>query len=312
MITPFLRRLNSAKRVLIAGCGGGFDVYVGVPLAIHLLERGASLAFANLSFTNLPDCGGEQIDPVTWRVDQRARELPYFPEKWLVEWLSKRGCDVPVYAFSQTGVKPLASAYRLLLERHNFDLVLLVDGGTDALIFGDEPGLGTIAEDASSVAAVTQAAGDRALLMCLGFGIDHFHGVSHHAFLENVARLTRDGGFLGNISLVSEMPEAEAFLDLVLYANQRRPQHRSIVCNSIASAIRGEFGDVQVTGRTGDSQLFINALMTQYWAFDAMRVVKLMKFAEDLAETTTFAEVSRAIEAQRERMDIRARKMLPL
>lgn len=55
---PFLDRLDSARRVLVAGCGGGFDVYAGVPLAIHLLAAGKEVVFANFSFTNLWMSGG--------------------------------------------------------------------------------------------------------------------------------------------------------------------------------------------------------------------------------------------------------------
>jgi hypothetical protein len=49
---------------------------------------------------------------------------------------------------------------------------------------------------------------------------------------------------------------------LVEYANQRRPRHRSIVCSSIASAIRDEFGDDHATDRTANAELFISPLMT--------------------------------------------------
>jgi len=104
------------------------------------------------------------------------------------------------------------------VKRHAIDLVVLIDDGTDSVIFGDEPGLGTVAEDAVSVLAAWQAAGDRTLLVAIGFGIDHFHGVSHHSFLKNVARLSREGGFLGGFPLMRGTREAEAFLDLVDYA----------------------------------------------------------------------------------------------
>jgi hypothetical protein len=311
-VTPFLERLNSAHNVLIAGCGGGFDVYAGIPIATYLRRRGCPVVFANLSFTNLWDCGGERVDPITWRIDPSSKELPYFPEKWLAEWLSRRSDDAPVYAFAKSGVQPLCAAYRVLLERHPIDLVILIDGGTDSLIFGDEPGLGTVVEDAVSVVAAFNAAGNRTLLVALGFGVDHFHGVSHHSFLENVARLSQDGGYLGGISLVQGTPEADAFLDLVDYANQRQPRHRSIVCNSIASALRGEFGDYHTTNRTSGTELFINPLMTQYWAFAMERVVEHMEFAVALANTETFVEASSAIEIQREFLTLRPRKTLPL
>ncbi len=309
---PFLQRLDSARHVLIAGCGGGFDVYAGIPIATYLLGRGCPVVFANLSFSNLWDCGGERVDPNTWQIDANSKELPYFPEKWLAEWLSRHSYAAPVYAFAKTGVEPLSTAYRVLLERHPVGLVILVDGGTDSLIFGDEPGLGTVVEDAVSVIAACEAAGDRTLLAALGFGVDHFHGVSHHSFLENVARLSQAGGNLGGLSLVKGTPPADAFLDLVDYANQRQPRHRSIVCNSIADALRGEFGDRHATNRTSGTELFINPLMTQYWTFAAERVVEHMEFATALAKTTTFAEASLKIDMYREFVSPRPRKPLPL
>jgi hypothetical protein len=309
---PFLDRLESARNVLIAGCGGGFDVFSGVPIGVYLAARGGSVVFANLSFANLWQSGAAQVGDTTWLVDARANDLPYFPEKMLVEWLALRKMPAPVYAFSKTGVQPLAEAYSTLVARHAIDLVVLVDGGTDSVIFGDEPCLGTVAEDAVSLVAACQAAEDRTLLTTLGFGVDHFHGVSHYSFLENVARLSRGGGFLGGFSLVRETPEGEAFLDLVDYANRRRPLHPSILCNSIASALRGEFGDFHATSRTSGSELFISPLMTQYWAFDALRVVANMEFADALTRTETFAEANRAIAFEREFLERRPLRPLPL
>jgi hypothetical protein len=308
----FLERLETSTNVLIAGCGGGFDVFAGLPLAQYLMARGKSAVFANFSFTNLWLCGGERITPTMWRVDRQSNEIPYFPEKWLAEWLLARGQSVPIYAFAKSGVRPLSTAYSWIMDHHQIDLVLLIDGGTDSIIFGDEPGLGTVVEDAVSIVAAEKATGGRALLAAIGFGVDDYHGVSHHAFLENVARLTRDGGFLGSFSLLPDEPESAAFLSLVDYANQRQPLHRSIVCNSIASALRGEFGNFHATNRTTGSDLFINPLMTQYWTFEVSSVVRHMIYAEKLAETERMEEAGRIIEAWRETIEPRARHPLPL
>jgi len=291
---PFLDRLEQATNVLIAGCGGGFDVFGGVPIAERLWSRGKQVVFGNFSFTNLWLCGGERINQTTWRVDRRPAEIPYFPEKWLAEWLAARERAVPIYAFAKSGVRPLAATYRWIVEQHQIDLVVLVDGGTDSILFGDEPGLGTLIEDAVSIVAAQNATDGQALLAAIGFGIDHFHGVSHHAFLENVARLTTDGGFLGAFSLSSKTAEAAAFLDLVDYANQRQPAHASIVCNSIASALRGEFGNYHATNRTSGSDLFINPLMSQFWTFETSQLVRRMGYADRLAETERMEEAGRA------------------
>jgi hypothetical protein len=309
---PFLTRLDEARRVLIAGCGGGFDVFAGVPLALRLAATGRDVVFANVSFTDLWLCGGEREPPIVWRVDRQSSELPYFPERWLAEWLTARGLTAPIYAFAKSGVRPLAAAYRSIMARHDIDLVVVIDGGTDSVLFGDEPGLGTVEEDAVSIVAAHAAAGERAILAALGFGIDHFHGVSHHSFLENVARLIRDGGFLGAFALVRGTPEADGFLDLVDHANRRQHNRYSIVCNSIASAVRGEFGDYHATNRTSGSELFINPLMAQYWTFDASRVVANMAYAAELAETERLEDARRVIEHARHGLELRPRRPLPL
>jgi hypothetical protein len=298
--------------VLVAGCGGGFDVFAGVPLAQYLRTRGKSVVLANFSFTNLWMCGGERVSPTLWRVDRQSVELPYFPEKWLVEWLDRHEQPVPVYAFAKSGVAPLSSAYEWIMREHQIDLVLLVDGGTDSIIFGDEPGIGSAVEDAVSILAANKVAGERAVLAALGFGIDHYHGVSHHAFLENVARLTRDRGFLGAFSLQSGTPEADGFLDLVDYANQRQPLHRSIVCNSIAGALRGEFGDYHATNRTSGNELFINPLMSQYWTFEVPGIARHMGYANQLADTERLEDVKRAIELWRDTVELRPQRPIPL
>ena len=311
-MVPFLNRLEKSKNVLVAGCGGGFDVFAGVPVAQQLLSLGKTVVFANFSFTNLWLCGGERITPTMWRVDQESNEIPYFPEKWLAEWLVTRGQAAPIYAFAKSGVRPLSAAYSWIINHHQIDLVLLIDGGTDSIIFGDEPGLGTVVEDAVSIVAVEKAAGEQAVLAAIGFGVDHYHGVSHHAFLENVARLTSDDGFLGAFSLTRGTPEADAFLDLVDYANQRQPLHPSIVCNSIASALRGEFGNYHATHRTSGNDLFINPLMSQYWTFTVPRVVHHMVYAGKLADTERMEDASRVIKSWRETMELRPRRSIPL
>ncbi|MCW5716343.1 MAG: DUF1152 domain-containing protein [Bauldia sp.] len=309
---PFLDRLDRANRILIVGCGGGFDVYSGVPLAIRLLARGKYVALANYSFTSFDPLTGERLSEVLWRVDTRHGSLPYFPERWLCEWLAGRDVSVPVYAFIQPGVLPLAEAFREIVTTHAIDLVVLVDGGTDSLIFGDEPGLGTVTEDAITLVAADEAAPGRVLLAALGFGIDEYHGVSHHSFLENVATLGREGGYLGAFSLTPGSAEADALLELIDLANARQTTLPSIVNNSVASALRGEFGNFHATDRTGSGTLFINPLMGLYWTFDAARVVAHMAYGKALRSTTTRHQARLAIEEVRYDLKLRPRQPIPL
>lgn len=91
MQTPFMAALGEARSILIAGCGGGFDVYSGLPLYMHLTGLGKTVHLANLSFTDLRQSGCQSIDGKAWIINGKASHLRYFPERHLVEWFASRG-----------------------------------------------------------------------------------------------------------------------------------------------------------------------------------------------------------------------------
>ena len=138
---------------------------------------------------------------------------------------------MPIYCFEPVGlsVQPLLAGYRALVRELGVDTVILADGGTDSLMRGDEAGLGTPEEDMSSIAAVDDLEVERKYLVCLGFGVDSFHGVCHSHTLEAVAELTQQGAFLGAFSLLREMPEVQRYLAATEAVLQAMPSHPSIV-----------------------------------------------------------------------------------
>ena len=181
---PLIDALNTAKRVLLAGAGGGFDVYSALPLYFALETEGKDVSLANLSFASLPRDEASRVSPACVRVTaDTPHSQAYFPELHLSSWFRHRhGQEVPVYCFPRTGVVPLRAAYRRLHELLGLDAVVLVDGGTDSLMRGDEFGLGTPAEDSTSLAAVASSEIPNQYLACIGFGVDTFHGVCHAEF----------------------------------------------------------------------------------------------------------------------------------
>jgi hypothetical protein len=311
MDNPFFASLRSASRILIAGAGGGFDIFNGIPLYFYLTGIGKTVHLASLSFARLGECGCDTIGGKAWIVDRSAKELDYFPERCLVKWFEHQGQQLSIIAFRKSGVMPLHDAYRAVIEKFGIDTVVLVDGGTDSLIKGDEPGIGSVVEDAASIVAVNELDVPRKMLACLGFGVDHFHGVSHHSFLENTAELARVGAFMGCFSLTPEMPEARRFLDAVDYANAHHLKHRSIVCNSVARAIRGEFGDLRLDPTKGD-ELFINPLMSLYWCYDVPGLSATIGFYDAIRLTSTSYDVWDEIHRHREQLRLRPRKAIPL
>lgn len=296
---PFFTRLRDARRVLVAGAGGGFDVYAGLPLALALRAAGKEVHLANLSFSDLFGLSLDawvDHDVAAIRPDTAVRG-DYFPERTLARWLAVHDLPETVYAFPLTGVQPLRAAYRTLLEHlGGVDAVVLVDGGTDILMRGDEHGLGTPEEDMASLAAV--AGLDEVpvrLVACLGFGVDSYHGVNHSLVLENLAALDREGGYLGTFSLPRHSEEGRAYLDAVEHAQRATPDHPSIVQGSVAAAVRGDFGDVRFTERTRNSELFINPLMTQYFCVDAPALAGRNLYLDRIENTALMRQISSVI-----------------
>lgn len=299
MTIPFFKELETAQNILIAGAGGGFDVFCGMPLYSWLRNAGKTVHLANLSFTELGFCEGERPTASLLRVlPNTSGPANYFPEVYLAQWLSTRFGETPVYAIERSGVRPLEAAYQWLVQNLHPDTLILIDGGTDSLMCGNETGIGTPQEDAASQFCANGAKGlERKFLVSIGFGIDAFHGVCHAHFLENVAALIADNAYLGAWSLTQEMEEFRFYCEACEYVTTRMPRQPSIVNTSIISAVNGWFGDYHATKRTEGSKLFKNPLMGIYWAFRLEKVAKRNLYLDLIGKTETYQELSLAIES---------------
>lgn len=201
--------------------------------------------------------------------------------------------------------------YRLLVQHLSIDGVLLVDGGVDSLMRGDEATLGTVIDDAVTLAAVSQLEEVPVrLLSCLGFGAEQ--EITHaHAF-ENIAALSESGGFLGSCSLVRQMEPYQAYEDAVLYAQAKRFQDPSVISSSIVSAVQGHYGDYHLTEKTKGRRLWISPLMPIYWFFDAMAVAERNLFLSQLQWTQSYGEAAQVLAHVRRSLVLRPLTRVPL
>lgn len=293
---PLFQTLADSRHILIAGAGGGYDVFCGLPLYFYLRRQGKQVYLANLTFSCLFGAQGRQITNSILEVTVDSGGLNYyFPERYLCEWFRRQGEQVSVYCIYRTGALPIAKAYQALAEELQLDTVVLVDGGTDSLMRGDETGLGTPQEDMASIAAVHKLTIKTKILVCLGFGVDAYHGVCHAQFLESVAALTQEGAFLGAFSLLASMPEVKLYCEAAEYVFQQMPESPSIVSSSVISALEGHFGNYHRTSNTEGSKLWINPLMGMYWAFELSGVAKRSLYLEQIGDSKTFMELTQII-----------------
>lgn len=311
---PLFDRLADAERILVAGAGGGFDVYAGLPIALSLLHQGKEVHLASLSFSALAGLPAEDwiVPDVAVITPDTAPHQAYFPERALARWLKLHGYPAVVHAFPLIGVQPLRAAYRALIDLHDIDAVVLVDGGTDILMRGDEAGLGTPEEDLTSVAALA-ALDDvpQRLVVSVGFGVDAYHGVSHALVLENIAALEREGAYLGAFSISRATREGALFVDAVAHAQEQTPDRPSIVNGSIAAAVRGEFGNVQFTRRTRFSELFVNPLMSLCFAFELSGLAARCLYLDRIENTHLMRQVHSEISAFRDETITRPSRTIP-
>ncbi|MFE7169790.1 DUF1152 domain-containing protein [Streptomyces sp. NPDC057616] len=311
---PLFARLADAQRILVAGAGGGFDIYAGLPLALSLLHEGKEVYLANLSFSALEGLSLDHwVAPDLAAVTaETSLHQSYFPERTLAQWLTRHGYPSTVYAFPQTGVQPLRAAYQALIERHAVDAVVLVDGGTDILLRGDEAGLGTPEEDMASVAALAALSTvPTRLVVSVGFGVDAYHGVNHVQVLENIAALDRDGAYLGAFSIPRASREGALYVEAVAHAQEHVPDHPSIVNGSIAAAVQGAFGDVRFTERTRGSELFVNPLMALYFAFELPGLAARCLYLDRIEDTHLMRQVHSRIAEFRESVVTRPPRRFP-
>ncbi|KAJ4462808.1 putative cell surface glycoprotein [Paratrimastix pyriformis] len=280
MEIPFWTQIKRCQRILLTGCGGGFDFTHALPLFFALRKLGKTCFLGNFAFSHIPEGEvvfsaplREDIDdeqPILYKVTADTPILGnYFPERYLSLYFREvKGEEVPIYTFvHDCGAQSLRSGYERLCNLLELDGIVLVDGGSDSLMnplpgltplaplaplawcaqAGDEAGLGTPEEDMASLYALDQLRPERPLalrcLVCLGLGVDRFHDVSDVASLRAVAELTESGAFWGAHTLLGEMEGVAAYREAGAFIGARMPRQPSIVGALVADSIQGRFGN---------------------------------------------------------------------
>ena len=260
------------RNILLAGAGGGWDIYGGLPL-LHEWRGTNKIVLANFS-------------ALVEGFDVRPANAADHPEGKLAEVV-----NMPVYVFGKAGFRTLKAGYEKLLKEHHIDTIILVDGGVDSLMRGDEEGCGTIFQDTISVGVVDSLDVPTKILACVGFGTETEEGVCHYRALENIAALTKDGGFLGACALTANM-EAFQFYEEICGKVAAQTKSQSHIHSRIIPAVHGDFGQYgDIFDILSDMPPFVSPLAPIYWFFDVAAVARRSLLISAFANTETFAQV---------------------
>lgn len=311
---PILDQIAGSEHILIAGMGGGYDIFSGLPLFFELEALGYDVHLANFSFSDIAGLSdGEQLTDTLVGVSIDVEgDFDYFPEYYLAEWFfNTRNEFVTIWCFEKTGARPLIRNYRALVDHLEIDCIILVDGGVDSLMHGDEPNMGTLFEDTLSLLAVSELNHvSTRIVACLGLGVEYEVGYPH--LFENIAQLVKSDGFFGACSLTKQMEAYQQYEEAVLYVFDQQPKHPSVICASVISATRGEYGDYHLVKRTQGNELHISPLMSLFWFFDMMTIAKANKLLPAMALTYSVDDAWRQMQKKRDQLTPRLVAQPPL
>eukprot|EP01084_Bolivina_argentea_P124029 219791_1 len=313
LMIPFWSKILQCNRILIAGCGGGYDCFQGIPMYFALKTLGKQVFIANYTLTNNLHhydfegmkswlSGKSLLYKVNYKKHPKVT-AKYFPEYFLSKWFYEHEkTDITIYTFRRWGVSKLTKAYNILIDKLNIDGIIVMDGGTDSLMDGTELQTGTICEDYTSMFAAHLLDNKNIkhkMHAILGLGVDRFHGTSDVSSWRAIAELKLNGGFLGCISLMNSMECVKKYRLASEYCYQY--MQKSIVGTSILDAIEGRFGDYHSNDRTKNSKLFINPAMSFYFLFDLGKCVERIhpKYLELMKDTKTNDDAGDAVMAVR-------------
>lgn len=268
--------LQKSKGILIMGMGGGFHVFSGIPIYITLEKMGIKSHLASFTHANwdeiprasniipmAPGCVG-----ITGNILQSSVNMP---EMYLSSWFrDTKSQDVPVWTFKRDqSVTEYSKSLNILVKHLEIDTILLVDGGVDSIMTGDEECPGTMMEDSLTLAAVKNANVKNKLLTCVGFGTEIEENLSHYLALENMSKIIKQGGFYGSCSLVDFMDCFKQYKEVCEHVWNQPGHRKSHVQTRIIPAAEGEFGDYHMYPMEKKSDVFVSPLMNIYWFFNA-------------------------------------------
>jgi len=327
LLPPFLARLArpEVRTVLLAGCGGGFDFVHAMLLVPDLVALGKRIVIGSYSFGEPRRLGGaapivfDDNGVIARRVSARSTGDGYYaPEIHVASFLDERfpqraPHEVYAYYARDFTVPLLTRWYRQLIDEHTIDAVVIVDGGSDSLMRGDEEGLGDPIEDCVSVttvAALTEPTGVDTLLLTIGLGADRFNQVSDAASLRAIAELTAAGGFLGALALPPESGAFRFYRDCLDHLDARQ-EFRSVMAGAVVSSGEGHFGrdgvPHRLAGRVRPGQIYLWPLMPMLWGFEPAHVARRSLMAGWIRDCETVEACHAAVTAGRAQLAAQVR-----
>lgn len=296
------------QRILLWGSGGGFDIYGGFFLYRHLVKNNI-VYLANYSFTDdLYIYGDNVIVEITGSEVRTKKNHDYFPEHDLARFLG-----VSVYTARLFGPDKLIPALTELCSRLSIDLIIAIDAGHDALLFGDEGETrGSPLEDLISMVSISTLK-CRKLLCCISVPTED---IPMKLFWKHLDTMKSAGGYIGAFdfsprsqdrgeksNLLTEAKAQSAgakfcyddpvdIRDFQTLLDSTSPLTRSIPNESLLASMQGRLGDHYQNPRLHQRMIAdgcneldypnVTEETKYYWCFDISVLVEISPLIKSL------------------------------
>lgn len=298
---PNLNDILKHENILIMGIGGGFDVYCGLPLYYELKQYEKNIVLANYSFTLFHEIESHTkskfLLPQLVENGEVREDMRYNPEGYLYEGLRILDIDTTIYSIERNGSTKTLEAIQYIVQKHNIDCIIAVDGGIDSIFHGNEKGCGTILEDSISLSALSFLPITK-YLTCIGLTTELEDKVCNHSAFRLISEYMKSDSLIGTCSLTKNMDSFQFFKTLCQHCWNRPNHKRSHISSKIIPAVEGEF-----------DERYFNFLMGMYFFFEIDTVVKSNQLVPALSSTTSFQD---AIAVLNKRVITEERKSLIL
>lgn len=275
--------MMTGENILLCGIGGGFDIYGTLPIYYTLTQNGLG------NVCSLHSHQFVKLSPYVVDENGDYSGFSYMPEAHLAKFLKQR-----IYIDGRIGVVELRQRYQDLVSKLYIDRIIMVDGGVDSLMVGDEQHKGTIVEEYIAFAALKHVhTRYQKILVNIGFGCEAEEKISHYRVLENMAELIRGGAFIGSCSLTKDMQSFKFYRSAYEHMACVPNHIKSHIHPRIIPSIEGEFGETKGSNETtmkSCASVLLSPLMGVMWFFDADKVIRKNRIVTALEDHKTFAE----------------------
>ena len=251
-MSKFLDTFEQLDDVLLLGGGGGFDVFLALPLYRYFARKARHVEIASYSFTDDLYKYPKAFDktPFITKIDSYTKRTKknkdYFPEHDLSSHLK-----TPIYAIRQIPPDVLAQNLNQLLQETKCKTIIALDAGFDGLMYGYERHenktyYASPLEDMACLIALVKL---QKMKICNVFWVcasAPTEGIPFSFFYRNLADQIHEGGFKGCLFPFTDNEEKFDYAELLDRVN---PLVRSIPNESILACLFGGNNQTHLTNK---------------------------------------------------------------